>query len=169
MSSNTIPTDSLFRSNTQFPAPLIVNKVEPVGTSTASHGNPPGALPPAATTADNTIPNTTATITTTTSTTATSTALAATIGTANASATPGIEQTTATSFPTKKDLSNIPPAFFVGPRENESDIVIESQLSSDSESFGYKNRRLSKVLTQVKNQPKICPSRAVHSCLFVDL
>lgn len=66
-------------------------------------------------------------------------------------ATPNVEVPALPSASAKKDLSSIPPVFFVGPQKKEKTVIFEPQFSSDSGSvIGYGDRRLSGILAQVK-------------------
>lgn len=56
------------------------------------------------------------------------------------------------TLPVKKDISSIPPAFFVGPREKEDTVIVEPQFSTDSGSV-VSDRRLSGILAEVRSHP----------------
>ncbi|CAO3628561.1 unnamed protein product [Mucor hiemalis] len=59
-----------------------------------------------------------------------------------------------TGLPLKKDISSIPPIFFVGAKEREEEVVIlEPPVDTDSETVvGHGDRRLSGILAEVKYQ-----------------
>jgi hypothetical protein len=55
-----------------------------------------------------------------------------------------------TTLPAKKDVSSIPPAFFVGPLEKEDTVIFEPEFSTGSGSVvSYGDRRLSGILAEV--------------------